>query len=67
MSDFNNEIFSYLISQTGILPNMLRKHSYLGEKIIAWLTGEKPVLIIGGEPGSGKSLFMGELIYGVMN
>ena len=62
MSDFNNEIFSYLISQTGILPNMLRKHSYLGEKIIAWLTGEKPVLIIGGEPGSGKSLFMGELI-----
>jgi hypothetical protein len=62
MSDFKNEIFSYLISQPGILPSMMRKHSSLGTKIVTWLTGEKPVLIIGGEPGSGKSLFMGELI-----
>lgn len=33
----------------------------MGKRITAWLTGEKRVLIIGGEPANGKSLLMGEL------
>ncbi len=61
MRELRNDIFSHLISQKGILPSMMRRHSSLGMKIVAWLTGEKPILVIGGEPASGKSLLMGEL------
>src|SRR5690348_17270950 len=61
MGELKNDIFSHLISQKGILPSMMRRHSSLGMKIAAWLTGEKPILVIGGEPASGKSLLMGEL------
>lgn len=62
MSSRKSEIVSYIFSQSGVLPSMMKQHPSLGNKITAWLTGEKPVLIIGGEPASGKSLLMGELI-----
>lgn len=62
MSELKTEIVSHLLSQLGILPCILRKHTSLGMRIAAWLTGEKPVLLIGGEPGNGKSLLMGELV-----
>lgn len=57
----HEDILSYFISQGGILPSLMRKYSSLGTRLVAWVTGEKPVLIIGGEPASGKSLLMGEL------
>jgi hypothetical protein len=41
---------------------MIRRYPSLGRRIAAWVIGEIPVLIVGGEPGSGKSLFMGELV-----
>lgn len=62
MRELENEIISYLISQTGVLRSMMRSYSSLGRKIVTWLTGEKPVLIIGGEPANGKSLLIGELV-----
>lgn len=62
MSLLKSEIVSYLFPQSGVLPSMMKQYSSLGNRIVAWLIGEKPVLIIGGEPASGKSLLMGELI-----
>ena len=62
MSAFYAEIVSFLSSQPGVLPAMLKKHSSLGNRIAAWLTGEKRILVLGGEPASGKSLLMGELV-----
>lgn len=61
MSAFYAEIVSFLSSQPGVLPAMLKKHSSLGNRIAAWLTGEKRILVLGGEPASGKSLLMGGL------
>ena len=61
MRELTNNISSYLISHTGLLPGMIRRYPSLKTRIAAWLMGEKPLLIIGGEPGSGKSLLMGEL------
>ncbi len=61
MKELKDNISSYLVSQTGILPGMIRRYPPIKTRITAWLVGEKPVLIIGGEPGSGKSLLMGEL------
>jgi len=57
-----DDIRSYLISQAGILPSIMKRYPSLGTRIVAWITGEKPVLIIGGEPANGKSLLMGELV-----
>src|SRR2546421_8400854 len=62
MSALKAEIVSYLSSQSGVLPSMMKKYPFLGSRIVAWLIGEKPVLIIGGEPASGKSLLTGELV-----
>jgi len=56
-----DDILSYLITRAGILSGIMERYSFLGERIVAWITGEKPLLIIGGEPASGKSLLMGEL------
>ncbi|HEU5379560.1 MAG TPA: hypothetical protein VFV38_29405 [Ktedonobacteraceae bacterium] len=57
-----NNFSPYLLSRPGILPTMLRNHPSLGERIEAFFSGQKPILIIGGEPANGKSLLMGELI-----
>jgi hypothetical protein len=62
MSELKTGIVSYLFSQQGILPHLLRQYPLLGTRIATWAIGEKPVLIIGGEPGNGKSLLMGELV-----
>jgi hypothetical protein len=62
MSILQAEIVRYLSSQSGILPHMMEKNPSLGNRIGAWLIGKKSILIIGGEPGSGKSLLMGELV-----
>jgi hypothetical protein len=62
MDNCKTGIVSYLFSQKGILPYMMERYSSLGTRIAAWMTGEKPILIIGGEPGNGKSLLMGELV-----
>jgi len=61
MYKIETKITTHLLSQPGILFSLMRKYPSLEERITAWLTGEKPVLIIGGEPGNGKSLLMGEL------
>jgi hypothetical protein len=61
MYKLETKITTHLFSQPSILFSLMRKYSSLEERITAWLTGEKPVLIIGGEPGNGKSLLMGEL------
>ena len=61
MRELESDIFSYLISQKGILAGMMKRYPFLGMEVVAWLTGQKPLLIIGGEPASGKSLLMGEL------
>lgn len=55
-------IVSYLFSQPGILSYLIRQYPLLGERVALWITGERPVLMIGGEPGNGKSLLMGELV-----
>src|SRR2546430_7915694 len=62
MDELTAQIVSYLVSRPGVLPTMMRRHASLRERAAAWLTGEKPLLIIGGEPGHGKSLVMGELV-----
>ena len=62
MGKLKTEIISYLHSQCGILPHLMRQYLPLGTRIATWATGEKPILIIGGEPGNGKSLLMGELV-----
>lgn len=62
MSELKTGIISYLHSQRGILPHLMKQHPMLGARIAAWVIGEKPILIIGGEPGNGKSLLMGELV-----
>jgi hypothetical protein len=62
MQKLKDEIISHLLHQPGILSCLLRRHSALGKKVAAWFVGEKPILLIGGEPGSGKSLFMGDLV-----
>jgi len=62
MDELTAEIVSYLVSRPGVLPTMLRRHASLRERAAAWLTGKKPLLIIGGEPAHGKSLLMGELV-----
>ncbi len=61
MDELTAGIVSYVFSRSGILPTMRRRHASLEERAAAWLTGEKPLLIIGGEPAHGKSLLMGEL------
>jgi hypothetical protein len=55
-------IIRYLLASPGILGCIMRRERALGKRIAAWLTGEKPILLIGGEPGNGKSLLMGELV-----
>ncbi len=62
MNDIKAEVVSYLSSQQGILPHLMKQYPLLGMRIAMWAIGEKPVLIIGGEPGNGKSLLMGELV-----
>lgn len=62
MNELKTGIGSYILSQRGILPYLMRQYPILGTKIAAWAIGEKPLLIIGGEPGNGKSLLMGELV-----
>jgi hypothetical protein len=62
MEDLKSAIISYLLFQSGILAGLMRKHTSLGKRIVAWFTGERPILLIGGEPGNGKSLLMGELV-----
>lgn len=62
MGKLTAEIVSNLVSRPGVLSTMMRRHTSLGERAAAWLTGEKPLLIIGGEPAHGKSLLMGELV-----
>jgi Cdc6-like AAA superfamily ATPase len=61
MCAVETQMMTHFFSQIGILSSLVRKHSSLEKRIAAWFTGERPVLIIGGEPGSGKSLLMGEL------
>src|SRR5712692_1761878 len=62
MDELTAEIVSYLASRPGVLPTMMRRHAAVRERSAAWLTGKKPLLIIGGEPAHGKSLLMGELV-----
>jgi hypothetical protein len=62
MSELKTGIISYLRSQQGILSALIRQYPLLGMRIATWITGEKPILMIGGEPGNGKSLLMGELV-----
>lgn len=62
MQRLKAEIISHLLFQSGILACLMRKHTSLGRRIAAWFVGESPILLIGGEPGNGKSLLMGDLI-----
>lgn len=62
MPELKEEIVSYLLIQPGILARLLQKYASLGKMVGSWLIGEKPILLIGGEPGNGKSLLMGDLI-----
>jgi hypothetical protein len=57
------KIISYLLRQQDMLACLLGKHSALKDRILAWLTGDRRILLIGGEPGHGKSLLMGNLIW----
>lgn len=61
MQELKDEIISSLRHEPGMLACLLRRHEPLGPKLAAWFAGEKPVLLIGGEPGMGKSLLMGDL------
>jgi hypothetical protein len=62
MQELKAEIISHLLFQSGILACLMRKYSSLRMRVAAWFVGEKPILLIGGEPGNGKSLLMGDLV-----
>ncbi|HEY1352795.1 MAG TPA: hypothetical protein VGF67_24535 [Ktedonobacteraceae bacterium] len=62
MQELKAAYISHLLVQPGIVACLLRKYSDLRTRVGAWLVGEKPILLIGGEPGNGKSLLMGDLV-----
>lgn len=58
----NRDIDSYLRAQTGMLRVFMHRNRSVRRLLLRFITGKQRVLIVGGEPGNGKSLFTGELI-----
>jgi hypothetical protein len=55
------EVIPYLLSHHGLLPEMVQFNQELTEIIRSFLLGERKVLVLGGQPGHGKSLLLTEL------
>lgn len=49
-------------SQPGVLQLFVHRHRGLRQRLLRFIRGQQRVLVVGGEPGNGKSLFTGELI-----
>lgn len=55
------EVIPFLLEQHGLMPVLVKDHEVLTQIIREFLLGQKRVLVAGGSPGNGKSLFVTEI------